>query len=94
MKVILKINNMMLPREKCENIRDTVVNDLNELGVAVVPDFVEVYILDDNTEVAKSDIEMRVKFFNEIIKIWNDCHTAEEFKYLFGQTLLRCIDDK
>ena len=43
---------------------------------------------------SETDVEMRVKFFNEIIKIWNDCHTAEEFKYLFGQTLLRCIDDK
>ena len=51
MKIILKINNMMLSREKCENIRDTVVHDLNEIGVAVVPDFVEVYILDDKTEV-------------------------------------------
>lgn len=51
MKVILKINNMMLPREKCENIRDTVLNDLNEIGIAVVPDFVEVYILDDKSEV-------------------------------------------
>ena len=49
MKVILKIK-LMLSREKCENIRDDVINDLNEKGVAVVPDFVDVYVLDDNTE--------------------------------------------
>lgn len=48
-KVILKIK-LMLPREKCENIRDDVYRDLNETGIAVVPDFVDVYILDDNTE--------------------------------------------
>lgn len=48
MKVILKIDDMMLTREKCENIRDTVVNDLNEIGVAVVPFFVDVYIIEDN----------------------------------------------
>ena len=47
MKIILKINNMMLPREKCENIRDDVVNDLNTIGVAVVPEFVDVYIIED-----------------------------------------------
>ena len=50
MKVILKINNMMLTREKCENIRDTVVNDLNEIGVAVVPDFVDVYIINEGVK--------------------------------------------
>lgn len=48
MKVILKINNMMLSREKCENIRDNVLNDLNEIGIAVVPDFVDVYIIDED----------------------------------------------
>ena len=47
MKIILKINNMMLSREKCENIRDQVLNDLNEIGIAVVPDFVDVYIVDE-----------------------------------------------
>lgn len=47
MKVILKINNMMLTREKCENIRDNVLHDLNELGVAVVPDFVDVYLVEE-----------------------------------------------
>lgn len=51
MKIILKINNMMLSREKCENIRDDVVHDLNEIGVAVVPDFVDVYIIEN--EVSK-----------------------------------------
>lgn len=51
-KVILKINDMMLTREKCENIRDTVLNDLNDIGVAVVPYFVDVYIVDEvNTHV-------------------------------------------
>lgn len=48
MKIILKINNMLLSREKCENIRDNVLNDLNEIGIAVVPDFVDVYIIEDN----------------------------------------------
>ena len=54
MKVILKINNIMLSREQCENIRNDVLNDLNKIGVAVVPHFVDVYMLGndaDNTEV-------------------------------------------
>lgn len=47
MKVILKINNMMLTREKCEAIRDDVLHDLNEIGVAVVPYFVDVYLVEE-----------------------------------------------
>lgn len=46
-KVILKINDMMVTRERCRNLRDSVVKDLNEIGVAVVPYFVDVYIVDE-----------------------------------------------
>ena len=52
MKVILKINNTLMSREKSEGLRDMVVEDLKEKNVAVVPYFVDVYIVEsDKSEV-------------------------------------------
>lgn len=52
MRVILKINNTLMSREKSEYLRDMVVEDLKEKGVAVVPYFVDVYIVEsDKAEV-------------------------------------------
>lgn len=56
MKVILKINDMLISREKCENLRDMVVEDLKEKGVAVVPYFVDVYIVESDKVEGKYEV--------------------------------------
>lgn len=56
MKVILKINDVLMSREKCENLRDMVVEDLKEKNVAVVPYFVDVYIVESDKAEVKYEI--------------------------------------
>lgn len=47
MKVILKCTNPNMDRQKCENLRDMVADDLKNKGVAIVPFYVNVYLVDD-----------------------------------------------
>lgn len=46
MKVILKCNNPQIDRQKCENLRDMVVDDLKDKGVAIVPFYVDIYLVE------------------------------------------------
>lgn len=46
MKVILKINDFMTTKEKMTDLRLDVLGQLNSNGVAVVPSYVEVYVLE------------------------------------------------
>ena len=46
MKVILKINDFMATENKMADLRSYVSEQLNSNGVAVVPSYVEVYVLE------------------------------------------------
>ena len=46
MKVILKCTNPHMDRQKCENLRDMVADDLKDKGVAIVPFYVDVYLVE------------------------------------------------
>lgn len=47
MKVIIRINNFGTTREDRERVKDDVVASLNECGVAVVPSYCDIFVIDD-----------------------------------------------
>ena len=47
-KVILKVNTFLHSADELLNIRKRVIDELNNDNVAIVPPWVDVYIVDDN----------------------------------------------
>lgn len=54
-KVIIRINSFSSTKEDREFVKKYVVDSLNECGVAVVPSFCDIFVIEDDRKDSEND---------------------------------------